>query len=209
MKWFCGCLLGFVLIGAAAPASAADDVGLSLEGTQWSSSLNESLFDPNFRWIPGDDETASFYVRNQGPTRALLTIGVRSVDADDLLADDDIALRARVADGDWVALDNGVPSASLTERSIARGGVVRVDVNATFDPASTNQSQTKQLRLAFDVTLTDSLEGVDDSADDHSGVLPGAGSNLGLWIVPIAAGALALGAWILIARRRYDEVRHG
>jgi len=194
------CCLFVLTFAVVTPAYAADDVGLSVDGSRWASSLHTPLFDQHFRWIPGDDETASFYVRNQGPSRALLTIAVRSADTDELLANDDIALRARVAPGAWVDLDNGVPSASLTEQSIARGGVVRVDVNAVFDPASTNRSQTKQMTLALDVTLTDSRQAA--AGQD----LPGTGSGLGSWLPTAAVVLLVLGAGLV---RRQKAVDHG
>lgn len=199
--------MAFLLL-VAAPAHAADEIGLSPDGITWASALSQPLFDPDFRWVPGDSETATFYVRNQGPTSAFMTIEARSADTDLLLSNEDIALRARVGGGDWVDLDNGVPTSSLTAQSIGQGEAVRVDVNAIFDPASTNQSQYKELALAFTVTLFDSLEGGgDDDGDDGGtgGLLPGTGAEVSVWLLLAAGLMLMVGAALV---RRRGEVRH-
>ena len=217
-----GVITGLVLL-VPSTANAADEIGLSNDGVTWSSSLPQPLFDPAFRWVPGDSETASFFVRNQGPSTALMTIEARSADTDELLENDDISLQARAEGGGWVSLDNGVASESLTAQSIGQGGVVRIDVNASFDPASTNQSQTKQVALRFAVTLADALEGPGDKADgsddggpigsgsgtDSAGIIPNAGSvvtPLLLWVGAILVG---VGLALLVRRRRDGEVAHG
>lgn len=199
----------------ASPVHAAEEIGLSNDGVTWSSTLERPLFDPAFRWVPGDSETASFYVRNQGPSSALLAIAARSADTDELLEHDDIRLRARAAGGDWVAIENGVASRSLTSQSLRRGASTQVQVNATFDPASTNQSQTKVLRLDFVVTLADhrALEppdAADGSADESSSIptgvgaaLPSTGSPLGILGLMIGALLVLLGGHL--ARRRGDD----
>jgi len=202
------------------PAVAADEIGLSNDGTSWSPSLPQPLFDPAFRWVPGDSETASFYVRNQGPTSALLTVEARSADTDELLENEDIMLRARADGGDWVDLENGTASESLNAQSIGRGGVVRVDVNVTFDPASTNQAQAKQVRLSFAVTLADALEDADgdgpsdeggsgggsnDDSGDLAGIIPDAGSPLGPLFVGVGATLLGVGLALVVRRRRDEE----
>lgn len=223
------CLLRLVTVVAAAtcllvpPAHAADEIGLSNDGATWSSSLPQPLFDPAFRWVPGDSETASFYVRNQGPSSALMTVEARSADTDDLLENDDITLRARADGGQWVSLDNGVASESLTARSIGQGGVVQIDVNASFDPASTSRSQDKRVALRFAVTLADALEGPgDDDSDgaddgaagsgtggpDASGIIPSTGSVVDPLLLLI--GAIMVGVGLaLAARRRREEAPRG
>lgn len=203
MKALHRCLLCMtILLLGSASAHAADEIGLSRDGVSWASTLPGGLFDDAFRWVPGDSETESFYVRNQGPSNAFLTIEVRSADTDELLSNDDIALRVRVDNGPWVDLENGDRGESLTQQSIDRTDAVQVDVNATFDPASTNQSQTKNLALSFVVTLADSRQGGGDSDND---LLPDTGAQISGWLVIAAGVMLAVGAGLV--RRR--EVRHG
>ena len=61
-----------LILLTATPAVAADEIGLSSDGFSWGSTLPQPLFDPAFRWVPGDRETASFWVRNQSGDGALL-----------------------------------------------------------------------------------------------------------------------------------------
>ncbi|WP_156368086.1 LPXTG cell wall anchor domain-containing protein [Aeromicrobium sp. Leaf291] len=211
-----GCLLPATVVAvtllAPVGAHAADEIGISRDGTSWSSNLDEPLFDPGLRWVPGDTRTSSFFVRNQGPSGSAITIEVRSLDSDELLADDDIHLRARAAEGAWVDLRNEVTSTLLTEKTIEQGAAVRVDVNATFDEASTNQSQVGRLAIAFRVRLADAaagepgddLDGASPSAGDTVGDLPDTGSATPRWIVLGGLG-LALVGVLLASRLRVDR----
>lgn len=208
------CAVLFV-VSEPGPAGAREEVGLSADGITFAPTLSAPIFDPSLRWVPGDDETASFYVRNQGPSRAFMTIEVRSGDTDKLLSNDDISLRARAAGGAWVTLVNGASSDKLTQHGLARGGVDRVDLNVRFDPRSTNQSQVKGLGLTVDVTLSDARlgggheAGDDDDADgsrNEGGLLPDSGSPFAAWQLIGAGAMIVVGA--RLARRRM-AVRHG
>lgn len=216
-----GCLLPATVVAvtllAPVGAHAADEIGISRDGTSWSSNLDEPLFDPGLRWVPGDTRTSSFFVRNQGPSGSAITIEVRSLDSDELLADDDIHLRARAAEGAWVDLRNEVTSTRLTEETIEQAAAVRVDVNATFDRASTNQSQVGRLAIAFRVRLADAdadaaagepgdgdLDGAAPSAGDTVGHLPDTGFATPRWIVLSGLG-LALVGVLLASRLRGDR----
>lgn len=206
--------LATVTLLAPAGAHAADEIGISRDGTSWSSNLDEPLFDPGLRWVPGDTRTSSFFVRNQGPSGSAITIEVRSLDSDELLADDDIHLRARAAEGAWVGLRNGVTSTRLTEETIEQGAAVRVDVNATFDQASTNQSQVRRLAIAFRVVLADAAaedpDGGSDGVppapwtDDVQGDLPDTGSATMRWMLAGGLGLVLVGV-LLAARLREDR----
>lgn len=204
LVWRCLTCMSLLLLGSTS-AHAADEIGLSRDGVTWASELPGGLFDGAFRWVPGDSETESFYVRNQGPSDAVMVIEARSADSDELLSNDDIALRARVDDGPWVDLENGAPSKSLSQQRIGEDDVVQMDVNATFDPASTNQSQTKTLDLTFTVTLADALQGGEaDGGDSDNDLLPDTGAQISSWLVIAAGVMLTLG--VRLVRRR--EVRH-
>ena len=230
-------LAAAVLLSAlAAPAPSSADpenidgaVGLSLDGTHWSSTLSRPLFDPSTRWVPGDVEARSFWVRDQGPTGARLTIGVVSSDADRLMADDDVTVRARVAGGAWVRLRNGRPSRRLTTESLQRGATRRVEVQARFAWGSPNRSQVRMLPFHFVVTLTQSVAGenIGDGGDHHHDVpgghhgdghgvlgqiLSDTGAAVRPWMLWLAASLIGTGLALLAARRRDSsdkELHHG
>ena len=191
----------------AAPAAARDDVGLSIDGRHWSSDLSRPLLEPGFRWVPGDRKLASFYVRNQGPTGAHLTIAVETRDPDRLLADHDIALRARVASGTWRSLDNGQDAVSLLDGPLARGGTVRVDVRVRFRWSSGNTAQVDQLPLDFVVRLTQAGIGDRTGPDTGGGFLPGTGSAVESWLVLLGAALLASGGGLVLTHRRRERIR--
>ncbi len=200
--WRCLTCMTLLLLGSAS-AHAADEIGLSRDGITWASELPGGLFDDASRWVPGDSETESFYVRNQGPTDAVMVIEARSADSDELLSNDDIELRARVDGGTWVDLENGAPSKSLSQQRMGEDDEVHVEVNATFDPASSNQSQSKTLDLTFTVTLADALQAGEGDSDND--LLPDTGAQISSWLVIAAGALLTLGVWLVRRRGVRDD----
>lgn len=202
--------LALVTSGIGAPAWADDEVGLSLDGATWSSELNAQLFDPGFRWVPGDVETAAFWVRNRGPSGATLTIALQADDPDRLLAPQDFAIDARAGQGRWVSLANGVPSEELTAQSIAQGDQARVELRVAFSTASQNQSQLRRLPLRFRVRLSEGRPSGDSPRADE---LPAAGAAASVWLVWVAAGMIGSGLALVLRSRtrtqRRAERQHG
>lgn len=192
---------------AAAPARADDEIGLSPDGTVWYDALRRPLFDPAFRWVPGDADTASFYVRNGSPTAAELTIEVRGADGADLLADDDVEITARAAGGQWFALENGTPSPWLTNRAIDQGGQVRVDVRVRFLWQAPNSTMLDRLPLDFEVRLVGAgASDGDTGSDGPNGLLPDTGSLVSRVVIWLAAILIGCGLALLAARRRRPEL---
>ncbi|KAA1424123.1 LPXTG cell wall anchor domain-containing protein [Nocardioides antri] len=190
------------VVGAAS-ARAADEVGLSSDGVVWYDALHRPLFDPAQRWVPGDVETASFYVRNQGPSAAQLTIEVRSADGARLLADDDIEITARAEGREWLAVENGRASPWLTERAIEQGGQVRVDVTVRFVWQAPNSTMLDRLPLDFRVRLVET--GPSDGPGPDSGpdgLLPDTGSAVSLIVVWVGAILVGSGLALLAGARR-------
>lgn len=195
--------LSLVPTAFAAPAVAADEVGLSRDGRTWHDSLSEPLFAPDFRWVPGDRETASFYVRNRGPSAARMSIDVTAGDADRLLAESDIEIDVRAGGGDWHRVPNGGTTKALVRDSLAESATTDVDVRVDFAWLSPNRSQRKALPLRMVVTLVQSGP-VDRGPSDQpgGGLLPGTGADVPPWLLWLAAVLLGVGGSLWAAGRK-------
>lgn len=195
-----------VVSAGAAPARAADEVGLSLDGRSWTTDLSRPLFDPRMRWVPGDVETRSFWVRNQGPTAASLRVAVRTSDPGALIAEDDIEIAARVRDGRWVPLTGAGPAPDdrvLGDGPLAEGERVRVDLRARFVPWSTNRSERRTLPLVFVVRLSQA------GPDGGDGPLPDTGSAVAPWLLWLGGALVTGGVGAVLAATRRREARDG
>jgi LPXTG-motif cell wall-anchored protein len=189
-----------LLIG---PTSVASDragvVAVSADAVHWSSSLTTPLFDPEVRWVPGDRRTASFFVRNGGPTPASLRLDVRST-AGDLVHTGDVTFSARTGGGAWVPLARDRDSAVLSVAPLPVGADAQVDVRATFDPASTNRSQHSSAELWFVVRLTDTK-----AEPVSSGPLPATGAPALAPVILTAAAVIGIGLGLIRRRREADH----
>lgn len=203
------------LLGAGtAPASAAGELGLSPDGVTWSAALPAPIFDPSFRWVPGDVETGVFYVRNQSSDPGVLDLTMMASQVTDLIDTGDLTVEARVGAGDFVGVDTAGPHLLVEGAPVPSGGVRRIAVRVSFDPASTNASQEKVLDLRFRVRLSQDSsvapptqpEGPDGGGGvegpggaDGDGDLPATGSGVHPWMFLVSGLSIALG--VLLARR--------
>jgi hypothetical protein len=194
--------VALVLLLTAAPAHAADELGLSRDGVTWTPQLTDPLFDSSVRWVPGDVRSESFFVRNQSSADGRLSIDILGTSIHTLLDTGDVDIDAQGAGGAWVVVSSPGTHRLLSEGSVPAGGVREVVVTVHFDPASTNVSQLKSLELAFRVNLVqdvaaDGSDGSDgaDGDDDGSGILPDTGAPPAWWgIVGVAILGLGVGA---------------
>lgn len=221
-------LASFLLLSAGAPGEAAEEVGLSRDGSTWRSSLDSPLFDPAVRWVPGDRRAEAFHVRNQGASAAELSLAVRSADEDRLWARGLIRLRARAAGGAWHELRNGALSPDLTADALDVGESVRVEVEATFLPDAENATQERSLDLDVRARLTGlgaapatpeppggrddrddagahDDDGDDDESDDAGAGLPHVGTDLPRQALWLGGLVLVMGAAFVAAGRREQE----
>lgn len=204
------------VVGAAAPASADDEIGLSRDGVSWSRQLDAPLFDDAFLWVPGDVEEESFLVRNDGPSDGELAVDVLSDDPDGLLASDAFLLEARVGTGEWVEIDAGTTVLDPTVLGLPQGARSRVTVRGTFLPETTDHMDDI---APFRVRVTLSEEGevggeVEGNGDGEVGgtgdALPDTGSPLGAGVIWIAAALIGAGvALVRPGRDRRKEVPRG
>lgn len=198
----CGVFLAVLV--PASPASAADELGLSVDGATWSGTLPGPLFDPDFRWVPGDVEVASFFVRNQDSEAGVLRVVMEDTAVRNLMDTGDLEVAARVGNADWATVSSAGEMALIENEQIPPGDVRRIDVRVSFDPLSPNESQAKQFDLRFDVNLSQdaSVLPPDNGGNggvagpDQDGNLPGTGSTVSrgllLLAVILCAGGLGL-----------------
>ncbi|MGO4258588.1 hypothetical protein [Marmoricola sp. RAF53] len=207
------------LVVGAGPATAADHLQLSPDGSTWGSALPGPLFDPAFHWVPGDTEAASFYVRNSGTETGSLDVRMRTGAVTDLLDSGDLAVAAQLDGGPFVAVTPGTQPL-VTQLTVPAGGVHKVTVRVAFDPTSTDETEDLRLSgLAFDVTLSqdstvlapspeDTGTGGTETAGPHAaaGDLPGTGTVVTPLMLALAAALCAGGvALVGLARRRKDS----
>lgn len=224
------CLLGMtslVLTVFAIPAHADGEIGLSRDGVHWADSFSQPLFDSGVRWVPGDVQTATFYVRNEAATGAELTVDVEADGDLGLLGPDDMTIEARAGNDAWLPLENGIPSADqLNNAIIAAGASTPVGIRISFNPESANESQLRSTRLSSTVTLSQSMrdesglpavrdepghsvtaatgpQGVGDH--DRAGVLPDTGAPEFMWIAISGSLLIGIGLALLVGRRKNDE----
>ncbi|UFU01713.1 LPXTG cell wall anchor domain-containing protein [Ruania suaedae] len=201
----------FALLWPSA-ASAADEIGLSNDGRTWGPELSLPLFDADRRWVPGDEETHTFHVRNEGPSAAAMTVAALSPSGDPVLAAD-VSLSVRLDGGAWRPLDVGANPGQVTLDGVAVDRAVPVDVRAAFDPASGNDTQNRLMPVVLRVTLVGDVPTDAGTGDDGAGSpgdpgggpsLPDTGSTLGpeLLLVGLALGAAGT---FLITRRSSDD----
>lgn len=135
-------------------ATAAGEIGLSTDGVHWSSTLPGPLFAPGFVWVPGDTKTATFYVRNQATDAAVLDLTMVTGPVETLIDTGDLTVGASVDGGPFTNASTAGSHLLVDQVPVAVGAVEKIDVRVTFDPAATNESQTRQLDLHFTVGLS-------------------------------------------------------
>lgn len=201
-----------LLVATAVPAAAADELGISPDGVTWASSLPGPLFDPALRWVPGDSETRSFWVRNQSTDDGVLTITMLTGPVESLIDTGDLTVSAKVDDGDYTSASTSGPRRLVNQVSVAPGEEREVTVKVDVDPESPNASQDLKLDLDFRVSLTQDTTAVQPPSNGGggNGGVAGPGDDLpdtGTVVTPVmlllAALLVASGiGFVGFARRR-------
>ncbi|HWJ09995.1 MAG TPA: hypothetical protein VNS46_11490 [Nocardioides sp.] len=207
------------VVGAAAPASADDEIGLSRDGASWSRQLDAPLFDDGFLWVPGDVEQESFLVRNDGPSDGELTVDVLAEDPDGLLASDAFLLEARIGTGEWVEIVTGTTALEPAVLDVPQGARSRITVRGTFLPETTDhQDEIAPFRVRVTLSEDGDVGGENEgNGDGQTGgqvggqdALPDTGSPLGAGVIWAAAALIGAGiALVRPARDRSKEVARG
>lgn len=198
----CAALMVVALLSTLAlPAEAAGSrMQFSRDGVAWVPSIDAPLFDPDFRWVPGDAEVRSFWVKNVS-SAAELEVSAAGLD-NELVTSGDFEVQVRADGGTWQGLDL---ASSLGAGHLSSGEQRRFDVRVAFSPASTNMSQSARFPLSFIVDLTEAFPSVGPAPGDSAAVtdwLPRTGSSSGLLLVIIGAAGLTTGLLLLVVARR-------
>ena len=210
--------VGAVLLGLGVPpASAAGELGLSPDGATWGSALPGPLFDPSFRWVPGDSEVRSFYVRNQSGDDGVLDVTLLTGPVETLIDTGDLKISAKVGNGDYTAAGTAGSHRLINQVPVPSGAVRKISVKVDFDPASTNQSQRLRLDFHFNVDLSQDTSVVQPPTDNggngnggngangnggNGNGLPGTGTTIEPWMLLVGAGLVASGLGMIGAARR-------
>ena len=200
-------LLGMTLILVAAsyasPAYATNELGLSVDGVHWVQSIDAPLFDESMRWVPGDSESATFFVRNQGGTPGDLAVDVLGSHVGNLIDSRDLRVTAKGGGGAWTTVSEGGTRRLLTAPRIPDGSVVPIDLAISFDFSSPNATQVRASDVNFRVTLSESLPGGPSETPGPGPGLPGTGAPEVRWIAAI--GAILIGVGLAFVSRRRDD----
>ncbi|QCW50970.1 LPXTG cell wall anchor domain-containing protein [Nocardioides dongxiaopingii] len=203
-----------VLLAAASlsPAAAAEgQLGVSRDGVHYGDALTRPLFDPEVRWVPGDERTARFWVRNQSSGLGDLTVRIDRAPRDALFGTDDLEVAARIGQQDYVGTTAPGAHELIDAEDVAAGTEVAVDVRVRLAPEAPNATMVLGADLDFTVTLTESTDGDDGGGTPGDGTpdlalpgvdLPATGSSIEPWLLPAAAGLVLGGALLVLLSRR-------
>lgn len=156
-----GLVLGTALSGTLGPTAqggeGGDVIALSTDGTRWTTSLTEPLFD-GLRVVPGDVETATVWLRNTQHSSSTFTVTVADPHRFGDPADpwfDDMTLIVRTPAGPpsdpltFAALTNGAEIASGT---LAPDGSTSLTLEVAF-PVSGSSGNGTGPTASFDLVV--------------------------------------------------------
>lgn len=187
-----------VTVGAMAmPAQAAEQLELSSDGTHWSGSLPDEVFDvPQFA-VPGDVITSELWVRNSSelPTRVQLTV-----------ADDLGSAPGRLAGELSLAID-GTPAVGgelWVGPALPAGAAVRISLVVTVSTSARGAVRLDTTSVLSTVSLVQTGPGTvaaPGGARPPSGNLARTGLDAARALAA-ATGAVGLGVLLTAAGRR-------
>lgn len=192
----------------ASPAHAEDELRVSSDARHWQPNLDRPLFDPAHRWVPGDTETTTFWIRNTASSAGVLRVTIDPIDHDQFLATG-LQIRARTTGGGWFRL-----AADGSPRRIAdtlpAGGTTRVWITTSFAAGAGNQSQDHHADVAVKVRLSERIGGPGTDLPGSTGPGPdglaGTGTDGSEVLLLVGAAAIGLG-WAIVRPTRLRRQR--
>lgn len=163
---------GFFLAPGTAASAAAGGVQVSPDGTNFAANHTGALFNDIARMVPGDSQSAVFYVRNSGTEAGILRITLQDVvssDADyaDALG---ITLSSAATPGTASAISAANPCMVLLEgETVAPGQVVTVSSTAALGNLAGQAGQGATATFSLGVGLR-SLDAPTPAATSCNGI---------------------------------------
>lgn len=225
-------LLGLALAVApsdgAAPASAAvGGLAVSGDGVTYRADNALPIFPAHWRLVPGDVETSSVWVRNDGPSEARLRIDLVDPTTDDpvFAAGVEISAEPRPASvtsaasvAVGAAIDNGPCTVLSDDRVLAAGESARVDVTARVSAELSGlEGQRGTVGFGMRGVLMGATVGTPHEpgtpcgglpVPPDAGELPRTGGILPGLALAVGAVAAATGVVVFSAARRRDPRGH-
>lgn len=175
------------LTGGSASAQPGP-IGLSVDGTHWSTTLAHPLFNSSYRWVPGDTQLATLYVRNQSGRSAVMSVALVSGALRDAILSQDFVVYTSI---DGRKSTPAHPPGSQMVVALgpsAVGSVHRVKILVSMSRSSTNQAQTRRFDLNVRVSLSQEPTSLGGGFHPGTPRLPDTGSP----VTPTLLAAIAL-----------------
>lgn len=206
------------LFGSSAAAADSDgDVLVSWDDVVYFPTIPGGFLDQIEISVPGDTQTAGFWVRNAGPVPAYLRIAVANVVATDPVLATALSINAGTAahPGTEASLSDADPCRVLTEGDLLQpGGTVHVTATLALGDLGGLAGQGGTAQFDLQVALSDSViplppttcsdlaTAIPATGGDGKVRLARTGSDLPLPGIMGAASILGVGLFLLVAARR-------
>ena len=211
------------LFGSSAAVADSDgDVLVSWDGVVYFPTIPGGFLDQIEISVPGDTQTAGFWVRNAGPVPAYLRIAVANVVASDPVLATALSINAGTAahPGTDATLADADPCRVLTEGDLLQpGGTVHVTATLALGDLGGLAGQGGMAKFDLQVALSDSViplppttcsdlgTNIPATGGDGDIRLARTGSDLPLPVIMGAASILGVGLFLLVAARRRRKAR--
>ncbi len=204
-------------LGVAEP-SYATPLGMefSTDGITYSPSLTGPLFNGIALLVPGDSQSASFWVRNVSGSAGYLRVVLSDVIASSTVIADEITVRSSTPAtiGTAVPLSSAAPCRVLVEGDfVPSGSAVKVTATLALGNLTGTAGQKDTASMSLGIGMSDAAVGSlpPTSCNGASTILPVSGdpvalaytgSDIPYRVIALSAGALGVGLFLLVAARR-------
>lgn len=210
----------------AQSANAASSILISDDGVTFSTTYPGVLFDDIVHVVPGDTQTAVFYLRNTGPDDGYVRLTVRDVTGDSVLLKAlTLSAGPPARPGSEIQLSKAEPCWVLNEAiPLPSGATTRITTQLKFTAPAGNATQNSVADFDLGVQLSDAavplpptecggsdidvpgaLPAPYPDADD----LPPTGGEVPIGLISVMAFLIGVGAFLIVATRRRKNREHG